>query len=136
MNVKEACINKHLNVFSHDSIPFLQKSLHSMWYSSNESDDAIIELFNNQKTHWWITKLGLNKTGSKLCSSQRVEDYEHIVIATFIQLIETEWRMNASVNLPSSVQMRACRPFIVKPISAPMMKYCSFDPKEQNSVKY
>ena len=98
MNEKETCINKHLNVFSHDAIPFLQKSLHSMWYSSNGSDDALIGLFNNQKTHWWITKLSLNKTESKLCSSQRVEDYEHIVIATFIQLIETEWRMYASVN--------------------------------------
>ena len=39
-------------------------------------------------------------------------------------LIETEWRMYASVNRPSLVQIMACRLVCTKPLSEPMLEYC------------
>ena len=53
-----------------------------------------------------------------------------------LQLIETEWRRYASVNLPSLVQIMTCRLVGAKPLSEPMIEYCWFDHQEQTSVKY
>ena len=48
---------------------------------------------------------------------------------------EAEWRIYASVNIPSLVQIMACRLVGAKPLSKPMLEYCWFDPWEQTSVK-
>ena len=42
----------------------------------------------------------------------------------FYQLIEAEWRIYASVNLPSLVQIMACRLVGAKPLSELMLEYC------------
>ena len=39
-------------------------------------------------------------------------------------LIEAKWRIYASVNLPSLVQIMACRLVGAKPLSKPMLEYC------------
>ena len=39
-------------------------------------------------------------------------------------VIEAEWRIYASVNLPSLVQIMACRLTGAKPLSEPMLEYC------------
>ena len=38
-------------------------------------------------------------------------------------LIEAEWRKYASVNLPSLVQIMACRLVGAKPLPEPMLEY-------------
>ena len=42
----------------------------------------------------------------------------------FPALIEAEWRIYASVNLASLVQIMACRLAGAKPSSEPMLEYC------------
>ena len=39
-------------------------------------------------------------------------------------------------NIPTLVQIMACRLFSTKPISEPMLAYCQLDPWEQSSVKF
>ena len=51
------------------------------------------------------------------------------------KLIEAEWRIYVSWNLPSLVQMMACCLAGAKPLSEPMMEYCWLGPWEQTSVK-
>ena len=46
------------------------------------------------------------------------------VCGIWVYLIEAEWRIYASVNLTSLVQIMACRLFGAKPLSEPMMEYC------------
>ena len=48
-------------------------------------------------------------------------------VAPFINMvyfIEAEWRIYASKNLPSLVQIMACRLDGAKPLSEPMLEYC------------
>ena len=49
--------------------------------------------------------------------------------------IEAEWRIYASVNQSSLVQIMACRLVGAKPLSERMLVYCLLDPWEQTSVK-
>ena len=51
------------------------------------------------------------------------------------EIIEVKWCIYTSVNLPSLVQIMACRLVGAKPLSEPMVEYYQFDPQEQNSVK-
>ena len=55
---------------------------------------------------------------------------------TTLELIEAEWRIYASVNKPSLVQIMACHLAGAKPLSEPMLEYCQLDPWEQTSVKH
>ena len=41
-----------------------------------------------------------------------------------IKIIEAEWRIYASINYPSLVQIMACRLIGAKPLSEPMLEYC------------
>ena len=45
-----------------------------------------------------------------------------------IWLIEAEWRMYASINKPSFVQIMACRLVGAKPLSEPTLEYCQLEP--------
>ena len=45
-----------------------------------------------------------------------------------VYLIEAEWRTYASVNLPSLVQIMACRLVGAKPLSEAVLVYCWLDP--------
>ena len=47
---------------------------------------------------------------------------------------EAEWRVYASENLPSLVQIMACRLVGAKPLSEPILEYCSLGPYEQTSM--
>ena len=49
--------------------------------------------------------------------------------------VKAEWRIYASENSPSSVQIMACRLDGVKPLSEPILEYCYLDPWDQTSVK-
>ena len=49
---------------------------------------------------------------------------EELVWRITTELIEAEWRIYASVNQPSLVQIMACRLVGVKPLSEPMLGYC------------
>ena len=50
-------------------------------------------------------------------------------------LIEAEWRIYASVQITTLVQIMACRLIGAKPLSEPMLDYCQLDPCEHISVK-
>ena len=39
-------------------------------------------------------------------------------------------------NIPTLLQIMACRLVIVKPLSEPMLTFCQLDPKEQYSAKF
>ena len=41
-----------------------------------------------------------------------------------------------SLNLPSLVQIIACRLVATKPLAQPMLEYCELDSYEQTSVKF
>ena len=45
------------------------------------------------------------------------------------QLIEAEWRIYTSVIQPPLVQIMACRLVSAKPLSEPMLEYCTFEPQ-------
>ena len=66
--------------------------------------------------HRWITP-----TKSEWC---RALVMAFVLARTNFQLIEAEWRIYASVNQPSLVQIMACRLDGAKPLSEPMMEYC------------
>ena len=50
--------------------------------------------------------------------------------------ISVEWRMCASLNIPTLVPIMACRQFGAKSLSNPMLQYCQLDHKEHISVKF
>ena len=67
------------------------------------------------------------------CKSSSILSSIHwIILITWMQrrqqnvlkLIEAEWRIYASVNKPSLVQIMACRLDGAKPLSEPMLEYC------------
>ena len=51
------------------------------------------------------------------------------------ELIEAEWRIYASVNYSSLVQITACRMAGAKPLPEPVLEYCWLDPWESTSVE-
>ena len=53
----------------------------------------------------------------------------HASIATLLTH-ESEWRLYASVNVPSLVQIMDCHLANAKPLSEPMMKFCELESSE------
>ena len=70
----------------------------------------------------------LDFTCSKLWVNGLISNEPHTTlvppIPQNIKLIEAGWRIYASVNLPSLVQIMACRLVGAKPLSEPMLGYC------------
>ena len=105
----------------------------------------------------WQTKWVFIITYSKIVSSeQHITNARHLSqhrlkYATWVLLkcmkicvtlapVLTHWgwvtHIRVSVNLPSSVQILACRLVSAKPLSKQMLKPCWFDPYKQTSVRY
>ena len=52
-------------------------------------------------------------------------------------LTEAEWRIYmCPCNIPTLLQIMACRLFGANPLSEPMLPYCQLDPKQCISVKF
>ena len=83
----------------------------------------------------WVPGHGYIRTSHKHCTMYL---YSHALECCLRQskLIEAEWRMYASVNLSSLVQIKACRLVGAKPLSEPMLHYHQFDLYEHFSMKY
>ena len=56
--------------------------------------------------------------------------------AVMVELIEAEWRLYASINKPSLVQIMACRLVGAEPLSESVLKYFLLNPQEQISVQF
>ena len=54
---------------------------------------------------------------------------------TRLKLIEAEWCIFASVNIPILVQIMACRLIGAKPLSQPLLKYC-FISNHRNKLQW
>ena len=87
-----------------------------LWY--NSLSGSHLAPGNNESLyyfHIWCLKLHLKMPPPK---------YRPFCLDLNILTFETEWRIYASVNWPSLVQIMACRLNGAKPLSEPMLEYC------------
>ena len=71
----------------------------------------------------WVNMLRPDKKGLLAGSIYGID----FLAIRYLQLTEAEWRIYASVKLPSLVQIMACRLVADKPLSETMLGYCYFD---------
>ena len=76
-------------------------------------------------THCVPLLLRLNQASQGFVFSQMQQQHPSYTSSRY-QLIEAEWRIYASVNKPSLVQI-ICRLNGAKPLSEPMLEYCQLD---------
>ena len=103
------------------AIPILLTHLFLVFYFMQQSSVLVNYHYNNVIVIAIMILVFIGNVLSALCLNKvcRAKNSPYS-----LKLIEAEWRIYASVNLPSLVQIMACRLVGAKPLSKPVLENC------------